>query len=793
MKRFSALFLLLLWLVGVSLAQEASPSPVPLGQIVPELESASQRLQELREQLEDDPVLARIQSELPVLTDEVARRRSEVSAFALSSPSLEAIRAQEEQWRTLSKPLPGWRQTLTDRANQFSQEVERLTELQKSWSQTLQQARAGQAPTTVILRIQGMIDKIFIARRQVELRRTGILALQDQVGTLDERIRESLESIQRVRSQAVDRVWQQDGAPLWSAESYRGNAGEMAANLAEAVASQWTLLGSYARTNAGSFILHLALFGALLLAFSWVRRNVHPDDPALAHSMQVFQSPVALALVISVWLSGRFYPDAPPILKAWLVAVALIPTARLLMRLIEPGLRPVLTLLVVMFFADQVRTLVAAVPVAARLVMLAQMGICLLFLYSRRTDVARHRLMWLGARAAMIAFAVSVLANLLGFVALGNLVGSATLSSMYLAMLLYALLSIADGLVLLALLVWPLNRLAVARRHQTLLRSRIHAGLRFLAGLLWVLVTLENLTVLRPLWSAGRSILAASFAVGSLRIVLGDVVAFFLILWAAALVSRFARFVLEEDVYPRLRLSPGVPYAMSAVLHYTVLLVGFLLAMSALGVDTGRFTVLAGAFGVGIGFGLQNIVNNFVSGLILLFERPIKVGDVIKLEDVTGTLTRIGLRASVVRIWDGSDVIVPNGDMISNRVVNWTLARQSTRVIDIQLGVAYDSDPAAVLALLEKTAAEHPGVLQTPAPEAQLLEFGDNALQLQLRAHTRERSWSKVRSEVMVALSRALAEAGVEVPYPQRTLHLDVKQVRKLAELPRGGRPEPAG
>jgi len=119
--------------------------------------------------------------------------------------------------------------------------------------------------------------------------------------------------------------------------------------------------------------------------------------------------------------------------------------------------------------------------------------------------------------------------------------------------------------------------------------------------------------------------------VGSLAISLGNVLAFLITVWAAFLLSRFLHFMLEEDIYPRVRLARGVPYAISTMVNYVILLVGFLFAVAAMGIDMTNFTILAGAFGVGQGFGLQNIVNNFVSGLILLFERPVNVGDVIQV------------------------------------------------------------------------------------------------------------------------------------------------------------------
>ncbi len=160
---------------------------------------------------------------------------------------------------------------------------------------------------------------------------------------------------------------------------------------------------------------------------------------------------------------------------------------------------------------------------------------------------------------------------------------------------------------------------------------------------------------------------------------LGDIFAFAVTVWLAFLLSRFVRFVLEEDVYPRVNLAGGMPYAVSTILHYVILLLGFFIAIAAFGVDLSKFTILAGAFGVGLGFGLQNIVNNFVSGLILLFERPVKVGDVVQIGEDQGDLKRIGLRASVMRTLQGAEIIVPNGHLISEEVVNWTFSDQLRR------------------------------------------------------------------------------------------------------------------
>jgi len=229
---------------------------------------------------------------------------------------------------------------------------------------------------------------------------------------------------------------------------------------------------------------------------------------------------------------------------------------------------------------------------------------------------------------------------------------------------------------------------------------------------------------------------------------------------------------LEQDVYPRLGMSVGQTYTISLVVHYALYTVFGLFGLAAIGMDTDKFAIVVGALGVGIGFGLQNIVNNFVSGLILLFERPIEVGDVIEVSGLVGTLQRVGLRASVLRTADGSEIIVPNGELLATKVTNWTLS-DARRLLRIDIGVAYGSDIPAVQQILGRVADQHAEVLKEPAPTVLLQTLGDSALNLQLQAWTNNSTrWNAIRSELAIGCYQALQEAGIEIPFPQRTVHL---------------------
>jgi potassium-dependent mechanosensitive channel len=761
--------------------RKAEPEAIPLADAPRRAEEASNLLGDLREEATSDETAQAVERELRSLTREIDARLAENRKAVTRTSSIETLRRIEARWGPLRRNLAGLSRRLGGRIERLDREAKQVDEAAATWAKTLEAAKA-EAPAELVRRLEALAGEIARTRDTLAAQRTRLLALQNRVAVQDGRMADAITAARRAREDLEENIFARDSLPLWSGGAAARGAQGFADEARRSIAGQWTAVEAYAERQTGRFTAHALAFAALTALLYWARRRVRgwlKDEPRLADTGAIFDVPAATALLITILGGFRIYPDAPILVYAGMGALALVPAVVILRRLIERGMYPVLYALVVFYVVDQVRLVAAPLQVAPRLILLAEMIGATVFaawLLSQsgrralgaapgpeeqalRSGVILH---WAGWAALVLALA-SLAANALGHVGLANLLGNALLSTSYVAIMLYALVEIADGLFVMALHLPPFTLLGAVKRHRALLSRRMLRLMQWAAAALLVLFVLDRLALRDRLFRAVREILTAESGWGSIHVSLGDVLAFTLTLWAAFLASRFVRFLLEEDVYTRFNLRRGMPYAISTMLNYTILIVGFLVGVAALGFDMTKFTILAGAFTIGVGFGLQNIFNNFVSGLILLFERPVKVGDVIQIEDASGVVEHIGIRASTVRTATGSEIIVPNGKLISERVVNWTFSSHE-RSIQLPIAVPIGTDLPQVIRVLEQVARDCELVAGTPPPKATVVRLGPDWLGLELQAWTGHVDrWMEIRSDLAVAAAAALAAAKIAV------------------------------
>jgi small-conductance mechanosensitive channel len=762
-----------------------TPPAIPVAEIARRADEVAAFLRSVDEQLPSSPQIKRIEQELPPLSERLADRFEQTKQTIESRPALGTLDALADFWRSSRAGLVTWMSAASERANWFEQQRAELAKLTATWTRTRAEVRAAKPPPELSQRIMDVLTALADAQARVETERAAALVLQDRVARELTRVDNALAQIGQARRRTAGGLLVRDGPPIWQvrapAPGLRAPVGATLESLAAAVRG-------FIDDHSDRIALHLAILLALVVVLLWwargrARRLPGPEGSTPSPAIALNQ-PVAAALVLGMLAAFWIYGEEPRTARLIVEIGVFPPMVMILRKLVMPPTRPALYVMAAFFPVDVIRDLLVQRPLLERglflLEMIAAAALLGWFIRSGRLDEliaasggsASARLRKDLFKLALAGVLVALVADTIGNVSLARLLGSGILSSGYLAMVLIAGRRLAEGLVTFALRVRPLVWLRMVERHGALIERRAQKLLRAISAIVWAIGTVDYFGLLMPAVALARQVLAANLVIGALNISLGDVLAFVLTLYLASVVSSLVQFVLAEDVFPRLNLRAGLPYALLSLIKYAVVSVGFVLALLALGVNLNRVTVLGGALGIGVGFGLQNIVNNFVSGLILLFERPVRVGDAVQIGDIQGEVRRIGVRATTVRAWEGADVIVPNSQLVAERVTNWTPVDYRRR-LDIPVNVAYGSAPDKVLKVLTEVAQSHPDVVASPPPLALFLGFGDSALQFQLRAWTNQIDRHlTVRSELGVAVYAALREAGFSIPFPQQEVRI---------------------
>ena len=748
------------------------PTPIPLAEIASQAQSALESVHNIEDNLAGDRTAATVAKRLPQVKQEIDSETAENAKLVTISLPLDLLDRVALGWHAYNGTLSAWNHDLTGRAKTLDDQIARLDQMSKIWQSTLQSPEISQTSLEIRKPMQNLIDSIGQTRQAVESRRAELLTLQSRVLELTASVETASASVEEAEAKAVKSLFVPDSPPIWSKET-----GGWIQGSRESFFAQVSAFTAYFSRRPAILLIHLIIIVLLALVVHWLRRGVHKwteEEPNLRRAAPVFDLPISTAIALSFLVTAPLYALAPRLFRAILGTALLIPVILILRRLIDRTLFPILNALVVFYFVDQLRLIAAAMPLLSRFMFSVEMAGAIVFLIwlirgkhlpmpDADTTKRFAGTLRVITRICLILFAATLLANVFGYVNLANLVGNGVLRSAYAALALYTALRIVEGLIIIALEIRPLALLGVVRLHRPMLQRRLQGLAEFLAFLCWLSLTLSFFSLETPLVQGIAAALSASFGVGSIRISIGRIVAFVIAVWASFLISRFVRFLLEEDIYQHFQLTRGLSYAISTMLHYLILLVGFFVALGALGVDLTKFTIVAGAFSVGIGFGLQNVINNFVSGLILLFERPIKVGDVIEVGGAAGEVQRIGIRASIIRTSEGSEVIVPNGALISGQVTNWTFSNRQ-RAVEVPVSVAPGQEPQRVVELLKKVALGHPKVAKQPAPQAYVVNFSSGGATYQLRAWTdRYEDWVQVRSDLAVAVNDALARENIAI------------------------------
>jgi small-conductance mechanosensitive channel len=776
---------------------EPAPETIPIGRIPSRHEELDERLANVRKTL-GDSARPQIEAELAAFRSGVERSSTTLDALLVRErPAASDLEEQRVEWNALGRRARRWQTELGDSASQIDARLEEVDALRELWQRTQAAARERRAPEVTLERISSALSSLDETQRLLEAERKALLVLEERINAQTRTIATTMGRIVEAQDAVRAALFIRGAPPIWELR-----ASELASDLplvGEALNAGISRSRRYIEANAGALLGQLLLIAALWFALRRAREafeGAGEEDPITrSANASAFAHPAAAAWLVGIGLTRAIHPEAPRTFAHLLLLTALVPWLVVLQSMLPPTFHRHVRTLAGLAALLVIYTWTSGVEILSQLLLLTLIALTFVWLLLLRRPArlaelppslregaaARFLAAWLRITTFVVAFALA--AALVGFGALaemGMLValgGNFTLSSFVAAAgILEALLTVGLGRPALS----SLRMLNTRRRLVLRVLSRV---VHLVMAGAFVFAMLSVVGVAEPVVRLIVGILTAEIGYGVVQLSLNGVLAFVATLWISFKLGRLVTFVFDEEVVPRVHMAPGVPYAIGTFARYLIIVFGFVIAVAMLGFQMDRLALLVSALGVGIGFGLQNVVNNFVSGIIMLFERPIRVGDRVQLDDLLGEVTSIGIRASRVNTVDGSDVIVPNAEFISTRVINWTLSDYKRRLM-VPIGVRYGTDPEQVLELLLEAAREHEEVMADPEPVSLFRAHGDSSLNFELRAFTESpRGWLAVMSDLTVSINRKLKEAGIEIPFPQRDLHLrsaDVEAARTL-------------
>jgi len=752
-------------------------STIATPQIAAEAMQLNQRLRSLPDRLVLDQSLDELQQQINSLEETTREIERKTEQAIQSGAILTELQESELDWEALNKKVKSLSETLIKHATALENEVQSLRSDESRWLATNEQIKSQESPPELFDLTSKALADISAALKSAEERRSRIVALQQLVAKQGMIISKEIEGLKKAKAESQRSLLERDSLPLWKIQFQPEHniSPLLRGSYVEDVARLKTFMSAKATALLGIAFLTLAALGFFLR----LSRAPQPGTISLENRTLMLQRPFSLALLVFVIAMMLLLFDAPNIVLGLVYLIGLVPVMRLLKPHLTKTSQWMLVALVVSVLMWHVIKLVQfPIWIKRDLIALFNLVVAGLFgwwvWHRYRENLNKQRgfdLILVATSIGIVLLLLALFANLSGYVGLSAFLNQSTLTSSYRAVSLYTVFAV--GTLLISLLQAKTTQaVSTTPTDHDRLTRRLTFALGATMLLVWLHTTLKLFAVLEPLLAAIRTVLNYQIEVGSASFKLSNIVAFVLTLIVGYLVASVTRALLGEAILPRLKLAYGLPNAIATITHYVVLVLVFFLAIAAAGVELSKFTILTGAIGVGLGFGLQNVVNNFVSGLILLFERPVRIGDFLEIGGATGQVIKIGVRSSTLHAQDGSALIIPNATLISERVTNWTLTGTQRQIL-LNIPVAYGNDPTEVRDLLRTTATSHPDVLDFPKPKAFFLGFGDNALNFEIRFWApRPQLVLELKSEVALRIAAALSKAGIKVPVPQRTLNI---------------------
>jgi len=760
-----------------------------LGDISEETEKLGQRIIKLKKILQPSAQVKEVDSLLNSVSSEIEKSKDSLIP-QLDKLTRRVLRVRKVEWDNYHSQLKVYQDILKNRVQDISKIIVELLKENQKWDETKKNIASSTNKSSDLT--EGLNESIDILQEVMQIAQTrvdGVYLIQKELTIMILSVDETISEIELVERQLQKDYFIIDSSPLWKSQIKSDIAVDsiktepqsastlILAGLKENKEQLAEFLSLNIKTMVFQWVFILLLFVLMLIVNKkWKKNRQELTNPIEIQAKTVLSNPVTATIVVGVLISAFFYEALIPAFSEFHIVFILIATVYLLPKLTNRRFRIFLALVFLVYLIHTFEAYLGAGTLVRWLILIDAIILIVALIQGRKTMIRSpeqfepiFRLFKVLSSFYILFLVISIVANIVGMVSLSSLLVTGILMSTSLGMVVYLAVKVIASLVILFFKFRKSYNMQTLTTMISATHRRIQPILNWAGLLIWIFFTLNGFDLYELILNWFNELMIMHWEIGKMTISLGGILSFIGIFIVTLIIAKVAAGIFQDEwmvnVLPR-----GIAPAISLVLRIIVIGVGIYMASTAAGIDLSNLGFMFGALGVGIGFGLQNVVLNFVAGLILAFERPINLGDTIEVDQEFGIVTNIGVRSSNIKSYAGYEAIIPNGDLISKKVINYTLANRNRRS-KIQMKTAPSADPEKVIELFNKMAAEDPRTHKDPAPKTYFYGYDpEGSLSFALYYWTTFSDTLKTDSAIALKIFAALKEEGIQAPAPVRRI-----------------------
>jgi len=708
--------------------------------------------------------------------------------FLRSGPNRQKVDNYLRKWNVYSAKLKDWKNTAIKKISDNAKELEQLKPQVDKWNAVKKDSLYRRAPREFRLNVNKTAEELNRVFNHIKNDMLLHLEAEAKVTELSNRTENTMERLQEFKNTNTYHYLYKRHEVIWKKEArVSGSSESQTSQLV--LKKEFDHLLDYAKASPSDIINYILILIILYFTIRYLRRSFikYPltnKENYLSHFEELFVTYSRVVFIFSALLVLRIYVNDFERIIIDSIGILLLISALPIIRPYEDKRFGTLLIMVAILVSiDSLKTYTWFSSFEYRLFLLGESLIAMMILgfflgpsLFKDRKITGGKFTHTAVKLSPFIFGIlllSIISNILGYTNLTDLSLKLCIMMGGVSIIFYATVLLTESMA-----ISIINRHYGVNPGYAIEERKIieKQTLNFIKGfsyVVWTLILLKIIDKLDPLYEYLQISFTEVYKVGKVEFTIGAIISFFVILFVSYTISKIVAFLINDGngALKVFKMSKGVPNAISVILRYFIIAIGFILAISILGIDLSTFNLLAGALGLGIGFGLQTIISNFVSGLILIFERPILPGDSVEVNNLWGTVSKVGVRASVINTYDGAEVIVPNNSLITNDLINWTHSSKLRRM-EIKVGTAYGSNPNEVIQILKEAAQEHSAVLKDPEPLILFEGFGESALDFSLKYWVYFENGLSSKSEIAIDIYNRFEKAGIEIPFPQRDVHI---------------------